>query len=563
MDFEGGGLAHLDFLLRMDWGLCVVEVDEGAHCIREQADEAARMLKVRARHAKEPLRFVRYNPDCFGVSGQLAEVPQSERHARLRRRGHLHELEVGDLHQDPPARQHEPAQLHLELAAPAGQVAGVLASQMRTRSQFSLNLTKLLPRELVFRQDCMRASHFVGHQALAEDLGVAQGLLREQLHHLLLDLLELRHRGLLGLEADGHALGLGVVEGGGLPDDLLNFGALPHRRAAGARSCRPWCWSEALPAGSPWLARLAALSSSFSSRPTNTMPPAERAPSPLSTAECVGVNLALLACLLVLWAFSFPSTNEAPGAVHSGTGSVGRAFEARGWEVTSLDSNPKARPSICCDILQWDYKAFEPGHFDMVWASPYCTEFSIALKKRPRNLPVGDALVLKTFEIIDYLKPRWWAIENPSTGRLKTRPYMQGLHMDRVTYCKYGFRYKKPTAVWHNLPWTPSHGPCCEAFEGTRHPEAAQRGPTKGRQGSNSRDQLYSILPALCDEIAASATLGVNGECLQRCPTQPLQTVPARSGPLQPLLQLLQPRPLPPLWKQSPRSLRPRPPARS
>ena len=155
MDFEGGGLAHLDFLLRMDWGLCVVEVDEGAHCIREQADEAARMLKVRARHAKEPLRFVRYNPDCFGVSGQLAEVPQSERHARLRRRGHLHELEVGDLHQDPPARQHEPAQLHLELAAPAGQVAGVLASQMRTRSQFSLNLTKLLPRELVFRQDCI------------------------------------------------------------------------------------------------------------------------------------------------------------------------------------------------------------------------------------------------------------------------------------------------------------------------------------------------------------------------------------------------------------------------
>ena len=201
----------------------------------------------------------------------------------------------------------------------------------------------------------------------------------------------------------------------------------------------------------------------------------------------------------------------------SGTGSVGRAFEARGWEVTSLDSNPKASPTICSDILQWDYKAFEPGHFDAVWASPCCTEFSIALKKRPRNLPLGDALVLKTLEVIDYLKPRWWAIENPSTGRLKTRPYMQGLHWDKVTYCKYGFRYKKPTAIWHNLPWTPSQGPCrkgdrCEAFQGTRHPEAAQRGPTKGRQGSNSRDQLYSIPPALCDEIDASATLGLNGQ---------------------------------------------------
>ena len=62
VDFEGGGLARLDFLLRMDWGLCALEVDEGAHCLREQAEEAERMLKVRARHPK--LRFVRYNPDC-------------------------------------------------------------------------------------------------------------------------------------------------------------------------------------------------------------------------------------------------------------------------------------------------------------------------------------------------------------------------------------------------------------------------------------------------------------------------------------------------------------------
>ena len=167
-----------------------------------------------------------------------------------------------------------------------------------------------------------------------------------------------------------------------------------------------------------------------------------------------------------------------------------------------------------CDILQWDYKAFEPGHFDMVWASPCCTEFSIALKKRPRNLPVGDALVLKTFEIIDYLKPRWWAIENPSTGRLKTRPYMQGLHKDRVTYCKYGFRYKKPTAVWHNLPWPLPQGRPLRGLR--RHPPPGGRAARahQRRQGSNSRDQLYSIPPALCDEIAASATLGVNGEGL-------------------------------------------------
>ena len=33
-------------------------------------------------------------------------------------------------------------------------------------------------------------------------------------------------------------------------------------RGAGAGSCRPWCWSEAPRAGTPWLARFAGLSSS-------------------------------------------------------------------------------------------------------------------------------------------------------------------------------------------------------------------------------------------------------------------------------------------------------------
>ena len=34
----------------------------------------------------------------------------------------------------------------------------------------------------------------------------------------------------------------------------------------------------------------------------------------------------------------------------SGTGSVGRAFTAFGWEVISLDMNPRFKPTICQDI---------------------------------------------------------------------------------------------------------------------------------------------------------------------------------------------------------------------
>ena len=195
----------------------------------------------------------------------------------------------------------------------------------------------------------------------------------------------------------------------------------------------------------------------------------------------------------------------------SGTGSVGRAFKARGWEVTSLDLNAKARPTICCNILQWQYRDYAPGHFDMVWASPVCTEFSMALRNRPRDLPAGDALVLKALEIIDYLKPRWWALENPATGLLKTREYMAGLPFHDVTYCKFGYLYRKPTRIWGNLPWTPSRGVCrkgdrCEAFDGRGHPASAQRGSRKGYEGSFSRDDLYSIPPALCDEIAGSVS---------------------------------------------------------
>ncbi|CAE7355311.1 unnamed protein product [Symbiodinium natans] len=193
----------------------------------------------------------------------------------------------------------------------------------------------------------------------------------------------------------------------------------------------------------------------------------------------------------------------------SGTGSVGRAFRALGWEVTSLDLDPKAGASITADVCEWDASPYPPGHFDFVWASPVCTEFSRAMTRRPRDLEAGDRLVLRTLELIGQLRPRHWAIENPATGLLKTREYMQGLPFVDVTYCSYGFGYRKPTRIWTYLPWTPSKGSRCAAFRGTA--EAAQRGSRVGPDGKRdaakqTQKTLYSMPPSLCLEIAERAT---------------------------------------------------------
>ena len=187
----------------------------------------------------------------------------------------------------------------------------------------------------------------------------------------------------------------------------------------------------------------------------------------------------------------------------SGTGSVGRAFEAQGWEVISLDINPGA--TITSDILDWDYKTFEPGSFDFIWASPPCTEYSKARTraKTPRNFAGADAIVSKALEIIDYFGPLLWLMENPQTGFLKSRAIMADIPFQDVTYCKYGFPYKKQTRLWGHCPLRLrpiccASDPCGFMADG-KHFATAQRG-----NGWCLQD-LYRLPPALCDDIASFA----------------------------------------------------------
>jgi site-specific DNA-cytosine methylase len=60
----------------------------------------------------------------------------------------------------------------------------------------------------------------------------------------------------------------------------------------------------------------------------------------------------------------------------SGTGSIGDVCKRRGFEVVSLDRDMPADSKT--GIMDWDYKTSQPKDFDFKWASPPCTEYSIA-----------------------------------------------------------------------------------------------------------------------------------------------------------------------------------------
>lgn len=81
-----------------------------------------------------------------------------------------------------------------------------------------------------------------------------------------------------------------------------------------------------------------------------------------------------------------------------------------------------------------------------VIANPPCTEFSIASGYGKKvQTALGLFLVNECLRIIDQCKPKFWAIENPATGRLK-----DFLGKPNFTYepWEFGSPWSKKTALW-------------------------------------------------------------------------------------------------------------------
>ena len=191
----------------------------------------------------------------------------------------------------------------------------------------------------------------------------------------------------------------------------------------------------------------------------------------------------------------------------AGTKSVGRGFESAGWDVISVDLEPKFEPTLCMSVLDIALDRWEPGTFDFIWASPPCTLYSTARTTGPEvDMEEAHLLTLHTCNLIKALKPRWWAIENPALSRIWTLPCMASLPYVVCSYCHYSdWGYRKNTRIANNIiNWAPKlcKYDCQSVLEGTkRHLATAQRGPARKGDRSFSQKELYRIPPKLIEEM--------------------------------------------------------------
>lgn len=183
-----------------------------------------------------------------------------------------------------------------------------------------------------------------------------------------------------------------------------------------------------------------------------------------------------------------------------GTKSISNVFMGGGWEVVTLDIDPSFNADITGDILKTEVM----GDFDVIWASPPCTTFSVASIGRhwkhgkPSDEAVfGNKILARTLEIINLLRPKYWFIENPR-GMMRTLPIMASLPKKTVTYCQYGDTRMKPTDIWTNCDlWTPK--PPCN--NGDKCHTSAPRGARTGTQGIDGAKDRAIIPKDLCLEI--------------------------------------------------------------
>ena len=83
-----------------------------------------------------------------------------------------------------------------------------------------------------------------------------------------------------------------------------------------------------------------------------------------------------------------------------GTKSFSKSCERVGWTCTTVDIDPQFEPTICTDIMTWDYTCLDVP--DVFWAGIPCQFFSNASFKRDEQK--GNEVALKVLEILEHFR---------------------------------------------------------------------------------------------------------------------------------------------------------------
>jgi hypothetical protein len=145
----------------------------------------------------------------------------------------------------------------------------------------------------------------------------------------------------------------------------------------------------------------------------------------------------------------------------SGLGGWTEAFAQSDWFVVRIEIEKDLEYvpfTRIHDVTTWMDWIDDLPHPDLIVASPPCTEYSLANWRINRETHEPDMDVVRAcLDIIDYIKPSWWVLENVK-GACKYFIPIMGHHRQAV-----GTRGNPQFYLWGNFPllgmkpgWNPS-----------------------------------------------------------------------------------------------------------